>query len=61
MRGLLQRAGQFIRQAAADGPFAVLVYLMFVGGPLVGFAYIVLRAVLGLFGVNLPEPRTSVR
>jgi hypothetical protein len=57
LRQLLDAA----RDAWGDGPFPFFIFLLFGLLPVLGFAYIALRAVLGLFGIELPAPATSVR
>lgn len=48
------------RDARAGGPFSFLIFLLFGGLPIIGFVYIILWGILGLFGIDLPAPQTSV-
>ena len=50
-----------VRDAWSSGPFAFVVFLLFAVVPLLGLAYLFVRAILGLFGVELPAFRGSVQ
>lgn len=48
------------RDAWSSGPFAFFVFCLLGILPLLGLAYIVIKAVLGVVGVQLPDVQTSV-
>lgn len=50
-----------VRDAGSSGPFAFVVFLLFCVAPLLGLAYMFVRGVVGLFGVELPAVQTSVQ